>query len=74
MSSTARTPSASDTARGVRVGTLIWGVAALLVAGGALSTVVLDVAIDPVLALIVLCGFVGVALITGGLVSATRGR
>lgn len=59
---------------GVRTGTLIWGLIALLVALWSLSTVLLDWTPDPVLMGIGLAGLVGIALIGGGIAGAARQR
>ncbi|SFV20087.1 hypothetical protein [Micrococcus terreus] len=59
---------------GVRLGTLIWGLIALLVALWSLSTVLLDWTPDPVLMGIGLAGLVGIALIGGGIAGAARQR
>jgi hypothetical protein len=59
---------------GLRTGTLVWGVLALLLALWSLSVTVLDWDIDPVLVAIGLAVVGGVALIAGGVVGATRHR
>jgi hypothetical protein len=59
---------------GIRTGTLVWGVIALLVALWSLSVTVLDWDIDPVLVSIGLAVVGGVALLAGGIVGATRNK
>ncbi len=66
-----RTP---ETTPGTRLGTLVWGVIALLVAVWSLSTVLMEWTVDPALVGIVLAGAVGVALIGGGITGAARRR
>ena len=57
---------------GIRTGTLVWGVIALLVALWSLATTVLDWDIDPPLVAITLSALGGVALVAGGIAGATR--
>ncbi|MEV4902753.1 hypothetical protein AB0K08_15615 [Citricoccus sp. NPDC055426] len=59
---------------GLRTGTLVWGVIALLVALWSLSVTVLDWNVDPVLVMIGLAVVGGVALLAGGIAGATRSR
>lgn len=65
-------PTTADDASGIRVGSLVWGLIALLVSLWSLSVVLLDWSIDPVLMGIGLAGLVGVALIVGGIAGAAR--
>ena len=57
---------------GIRTGTLVWGLIALLVALWSLSTTVLDWDIDPALVLIALATLGGLILVAGGIAGATR--
>ncbi|MDI3331480.1 MAG: hypothetical protein QJR09_12235 [Micrococcus sp.] len=57
---------------GIRTGTLVWGIIALLVALWSLSTTVLDWSIDPALVLIALATLGGLVLVAGGIAGATR--
>ncbi|MCY1159551.1 MAG: hypothetical protein MOP51_2576 [Citricoccus sp.] len=57
---------------GIRTGTLVWGIIALLVALWSLSTTVLDWDIDPALVLICLAALGGLVLVAGGIAGATR--
>jgi len=57
---------------GIRTGTLVWGIIALLVALWSLSTTVLDWDIDPALVLISLATLGGLVLVAGGIAGATR--
>ncbi len=57
---------------GIRTGTLVWGIIALLVALWSLSTTVLDWSIDPALVLIALATLAGLVLVAGGIAGATR--
>jgi len=57
---------------GIRTGTLVWGVIALLVALWSLATTVLDWDIDPALVAITLAALGGLALVAGGIAGATR--
>ncbi|NUL49110.1 hypothetical protein F7P69_28520 [Cellulosimicrobium funkei] len=59
---------------GLRTGTLVWGVIALLVALWSLSVTVLDWDVDPVLVMIGLAVVGGVALLAGGIAGAARSR
>lgn len=59
---------------GIRTGTLVWGVIALLLALWSLSVTVLDWDIDPVLVMIGLAVVGGVALLAGGIAGATRSK
>ena len=59
---------------GLRTGTLVWGVIALLVALWSLSVTVLDWNVDPVLVMIGLAVVGGVALLAGGIAGAARSR
>jgi hypothetical protein len=57
---------------GIRTGTLVWGIIALLVALWSLSTTVMDWNIDPALVLIALATLGGLVLVAGGIAGATR--
>lgn len=59
---------------GLRTGTLVWGVIALLVALWSLSVTVLDWNLDPVLVMIGLAVVGGVALLAGGIAGAARSK
>ena len=59
---------------GIRAGTLVWGIIALLVALWSLSTTVLDWSIDPALVAICLAALGGVVLVAGGIAGAARHR
>jgi hypothetical protein len=64
--------SATDAPDGIRTGTLVWGIIALLVALWSLSTTVMDWSIDPALVLIALATLGGLVLVAGGIAGATR--
>lgn len=66
------TPAAPPRA-GVRVGTLVWGLAIIAV-GAWLLAVVWGATIDAELALIVILGIAGVALLAGSLLGMRRSR
>lgn len=66
--------AATPPRRRVRLGTLIWGLIALMVALWSLASVLLDWTPDPVLMGIGLAGLVGIALIGGGIAGAARQR
>ncbi|MGD6979532.1 MULTISPECIES: hypothetical protein [Citricoccus] len=57
---------------GIRTGTLVWGIIALLVALWSLSATVLDWDVDPALVLICLAALGGLVLVAGGIAGATR--
>ena len=65
-------PPAEPADRRVRIGSLIWGVIALIVALWSVSTVLWDWNVDPVLMGIGLAGLVGIALIAGGIAGAAH--
>ena len=74
-SSTAAADDPAGTAPdGIRAGTLVWGIIALLVALWSLSTTVLDWSIDPALVAICLAALGGVVLVAGGIAGAARHR
>jgi hypothetical protein len=62
----------ADAPDGIRTGTLVWGIIALLVALWSLSTTVMDWSIDPALVLIALATLGGLVLVAGGIAGATR--
>lgn len=62
-----------EVARGVRVGTVVWGLV-VIVAGGLLAAAAAGVVFDVQLAVIVTVALAGVALVLGSLVSASRRR
>jgi hypothetical protein len=66
------TGTGTDAPDGIRTGTLVWGIIALLVALWSLSTTVLDWSIDPALVLIALATLGGLVLVAGGIAGATR--
>lgn len=73
-SSTAAEIPAGHAPDGIRAGTLVWGIIALLVALWSLSTTVLDWSIDPALVAICLAALGGVVLVAGGIAGAARHR
>jgi hypothetical protein len=62
----------TDAVDGIRTGTLVWGIIALLVALWSLSTTVMDWSLDPALVLIALATLGGLVLVAGGIAGATR--
>lgn len=66
-------PAQPEVARGVRIGTVVWGLV-VIVAGGLLAAAAAGVVFDVQLAVIVTVAFAGVALVVGSLVSASRRR
>jgi hypothetical protein len=70
---TGATPTTPEVARGVRVGTVVWGLV-VVVAGVLLAAAAAGVVFDVQLAVIATVALAGVALVVGSLVSAGRRR
>lgn len=69
----ATTTARPEIARGVRVGTIVWGLV-VIVAGALLAAAAAGVVFDVQLAVIVTVALAGIALVVGSVVSAGRRR